>query len=128
MEKDSNYIFLPLIGVFVSILAFLIESEDGTFKELFPYILLFILSVVDIYRDIRDDDDGYYQVGSRSNTPSYNYNSNANTGYVGRGYSVVSNELSKDESTKLLKRLNKNKTVKISTKKEENGDRKNSKK
>ena len=97
------------------------ETKDG--DGIFPWVLLFILSVVDIYNDSsRDDSDDYFHssstgtgTGTGNNRYDYN-NSKYNYGYSNSyksNYKDREENAYKLEAKKLKDKLSKSNVVKI---------------
>lgn len=117
MEKNSNYIFLPLIGLFASILAMLIIAEAKDGDGIFPWVLLFILSVADIYNDSsRDDSDDYFHsssTGTGTGNNRYDYNNSKYSSQHKSSYKDREESAYKLEAKKLKDKLSKSNVVKI---------------
>jgi hypothetical protein len=90
--KNSNYIYLPLIGLFASILAFLILGEDRDSSKLIPYGFLFLLSVVDVYREKSDGNDGSLFGGYDDGIDVNGYNDNNHYRHYNNDYRNYNND------------------------------------
>ena len=110
METEkSNYIYLPLICLFISIIGFLMLSESYDRSGMIPYGVIFILSVVDIYKALMNDVP-YDKI--TNNTTYYGaYNRSYNNVKV-KTYSS-NNDIVKAEASKVRNMLKKSKAIKV---------------
>ena len=116
--STSKNTFLPLLGIFVSILAVLILAESDDTKTMLPYGFLFFISFCWLLRE-ECDTEGEPFFGSKDNeitsytSPNYRYNQKYDYKSSIEKTKAAKAIGEQNEIKKIRERIPKNKSIKV---------------